>query len=82
MGLREGASGATGRVLSAKCLALCLAMTKGQGMALTVISAGAAYAAILLALTIWSVGGSRQFKARYLRVWDRGPRSVSGEEAR
>lgn len=82
MGLREGASGATGRVLSAKCLALCLAMMKGQGMGLAVISAGTAYGAILLAVTVCSLGGFSQFKARYLRVWDRGPRSVSGEEAR
>jgi len=51
-------------------------------MGLTVISAGAAYAAILLAVTVCSLGGFSQFKARYLRVWDRGPRSVSGEKAR
>jgi len=63
-------------------MALCLAIMKGQGMGLTVISAGTAYAAILLALTVCSLGGFSQFKARYLRVWDRGPRIVSGEEVR
>jgi O-antigen/teichoic acid export membrane protein len=63
-------------------MALCLAVVRGRGLVLAVASGCAAYAAILLALTVWSEGGISRFKARYLRVWDRGPRSVSGEEAR
>ena len=79
MGLCEGGSGATGRVLSAKCLALCLAVVRGRGLVLAVASGGAAYAAILLALTVWSVGGISRFKDSCLRLLGRPAWGAGGE---
>jgi len=40
-----------------------------QGVLLTVISAGGLYAGVLLALALWSIGGPRQLKDRYLYLW-------------
>ncbi len=51
------------------CMAGYLAAAASQGIWLTVTIAGAIYAGVLLALAIWSNGGPRQFKARYMYLW-------------
>ena len=53
------------------CMATYLNAIRGQNLWLTIISAGVLYAAIFSVLTIWSVGGPRQLKARYLYLWPR-----------
>jgi len=42
---------------------------RSQEVLLTVVSAGILYVGVLLALAIWSFGGPRQLKARYLYLW-------------
>ena len=62
-------------------MALCLAVVRGRGLVLAVASGGAAYAAILLALTVWSVGGISRFKDSWLRLLGRPAPGACGEEA-
>lgn len=51
--------------LASTCMAVTLALVKGQGFLLSTVSAGAVYAIVLLVLMIWSNGGPRQFRAKY-----------------
>jgi len=48
------------------CISALLVVFRGQGVLLTVVSAGAVYAGVLLALALWSTGSVRQLKAKYL----------------
>jgi O-antigen/teichoic acid export membrane protein len=53
-------------VVASVCMCVFLVFLRGQSMLLTVVSAGAVYAGVLLALALWSTGSVRQLKARYL----------------
>lgn len=53
-------------VTASACMALYLAMERSQGIVLTAMAAGTIYAGVLLVLVIWSIGGPRQLRARYL----------------
>lgn len=64
-------------VVAGACMAVYLALVRGQGVLLTVVSAGLLYAGVLLVLEVWSAGGPRQLKTRYLYPWSE---SVSGQE--
>jgi len=55
-------------VVAVTAMTLFLAKFEGQGIFLTIVSAGIIYASVLLALTIWSSGGVYQFKAKYLHI--------------
>lgn len=56
-------------LVASTCIAVYLALVRSQAVLLTVVSAGVLYTGVLLALTIWSTGSFRQFKARYLYLW-------------
>lgn len=56
-------------VVAGTCMAVYLVVVGSQGVLLTVISAGGLYAGVLLALALWSIGGPRQLKDRYLHLW-------------
>jgi len=56
-------------IVASTCMAVYLAVVRSQGVLLTIVSAGVLYVGVLLALTIWSTGSFRQFKARYLHLW-------------
>jgi hypothetical protein len=45
-----------------------IAVHPDEGL-LTVVVAGTVYTGVLCALTIWSVGGPRQLKSKYLYLW-------------
>lgn len=51
------------------CMAVYLALLERQEVFLTVMSAGVLYIGVLFILEIWSIGGPRQLKARYLYLW-------------
>jgi O-antigen/teichoic acid export membrane protein len=53
-------------VVASVCMGFSLVVVRGQGVLPAVVSAGAVYAGILLALALWSTGGVGEFKARYL----------------
>jgi hypothetical protein len=53
-------------VVASVCMSVSLVFLRGQSVLLTVVSAGAVYVGVLLALALWSTGSVRQLKARYL----------------
>jgi O-antigen/teichoic acid export membrane protein len=53
------------------CMAVYLALVKGQELLLSAVSACAVYAIVLLALMIWSNGGLRQFTTKYQHLLSR-----------
>jgi O-antigen/teichoic acid export membrane protein len=55
--------------VAALFMAAFLATVKSQELFSTVLSAGALYAGILLALMIWSLGGPRHLKTKYQYLW-------------
>lgn len=55
-------------VVAGACMAVYLAMVINQGILLTVVFAGVLYGGVLLALTMWSIGGPGQLKYRYLHL--------------
>jgi O-antigen/teichoic acid export membrane protein len=57
--------------VASACMAVYLALVQNQGFLLVVVSAGAVYAVLLLALVIWSNGGPRQSKAKYQYLWSK-----------
>lgn len=52
-------------ITAGACMAMTLALLRGQGFLLTVLSAGTVYTLILLALMIRTNGGLRQFATKY-----------------
>jgi O-antigen/teichoic acid export membrane protein len=53
-------------VVASTCMAIYLVAVQSQGVLLSVIFAAVLYTTVLLALAIWSSGGPRQLRARYL----------------
>jgi O-antigen/teichoic acid export membrane protein len=51
------------------CMAIYLAAAGGAHASVTAASAAALYVAVLLALTMWTTGGPRRFRAAWSDVW-------------
>ncbi|NIT60375.1 MAG: oligosaccharide flippase family protein [Aliifodinibius sp.] len=56
-------------ILAASCMAIYLILMKDQRVFLAVLTASILYAFVLLAVSVWSVGGLNQLKLKYLYVW-------------
>jgi O-antigen/teichoic acid export membrane protein len=56
-------------VVATVCMAVFLIAVHPDEGLLTVVVAGTVYTGVLCALTIWSVGGPRQLKSKYLYLW-------------
>jgi O-antigen/teichoic acid export membrane protein len=68
-------------VVAASCMAAYLALAAGHGSILAGVVATLIYSAALLALSILTCGGIRQFKARFAYAWSESP-AVTHEEVR
>jgi hypothetical protein len=62
---------------AAACMVAYLATLSGRLGLLSGASAVLVYCGVLLLLTIWTTGGPRQFKSRFLQVWSA---STSGND--
>jgi O-antigen/teichoic acid export membrane protein len=56
-------------LLASACMAILLVALKESFVVVAVASAAALYVVVLLALAVWSAGGARQFRARYVYGW-------------
>jgi len=67
-------------IVASMCMAVYLAAVRRLGIIVTVVSGGAVYIGVLLALMVWSAGGFRQFKARYLYLLGKSAGPACGKE--
>jgi len=51
------------------CMAGFLTTVRSKEIFTTVLSAGVLYGGVLVAITVWSLGGPRHFKAKYQYLW-------------
>ncbi|MDI3340761.1 MAG: flippase [Sphaerobacter sp.] len=55
--------------LASLCMGLFLVVGGYHGIVITILAAAGVYVAALVPLTVWSAGGVRQFRTRYLQAW-------------
>jgi O-antigen/teichoic acid export membrane protein len=56
-------------ILASACMAMLLLALKESFVVVAVALGAALYVVVLLALAVWSAGGARQFRARYVYGW-------------